>query len=758
MAAWRAVAPVSRVQAPAASALLSPLVGRKRELATLRYLFDEAVATTSSRMALLVGEAGIGKTRLVAELYGYVDGLTAITLWRQGRCLPYGDGSTFSALSEIVKAHVGVLETDDRKTAAAKLAAAVTGNGTQEWIRTRLGALIGLDAPEATREENFSAWSAFFASLAARGPLVLVFEDLHWADDALLAFLLHLVEHVDGVPLLLVATARHEFVHDHPDLVASLGAATRLDLDPLTVDQSRRLVAGLLGDVMPLGRLTDVLTQRVGGNPFYIEESVRLVAEEAERGLEVVGGRSSATELDDVCILPGTVEAILAARLDAMPGDLKAVLADAAVVGASFWPGAIAAMEGRSRGSVETCLRQLQERRLVLAARQSTVAGEREHTFCHALAREVAYRQLPRRVRLEKHVAVARWLEDEAGDRADDQAETIGRQYLTAYDLALAAHADERLAELGAAAGHYLAVAGERALKLDIGTAQARLKRATELLGSGRERGRTQRLLARALILAGRHGEAMGEFAAAARELEEAGDPNGAADAFIDLCMWQATSGNGDWESTFREAVGLYDFEAPTPELAHALQESAAVLTLRLFDPAAAEQAAGQALEVAESLGLRPLPGASSGAARQGPRSATPVGSKTMSEPSPRGRPSSPAATCCGCTTTVRISSNPLKAPPPPLKPCAPMRGSPPGWDRTTGRSLCGVAWSGDGSPWGNGRRRRSRRTTSQGSPGDPDGARRLRSCGPRAACCTSPEVSRTTEDGRTSCCPSSRP
>ena len=156
---------------------------------------------------------------------------------------------TFSALSEIVKAHAGVLETDDQRTASVKLATIAPDRPDREWLCLRLGALIGLDAPEATRDENFAAWSAFVEALAAQRPLVLVFEDLHWADEALLAFLDHLATHVHDVPLLVIATARPELFQTHAGLAEALGRVSRITLDPLTRQDTQRLAAVLLRDV-----------------------------------------------------------------------------------------------------------------------------------------------------------------------------------------------------------------------------------------------------------------------------------------------------------------------------------------------------------------------------------------------------------------------------------------------------------------------------------------------------------------------------
>ena len=163
--------------------------------------------------------------------------------WRQGHCLPYGENVTFWALGEIVKAHAGILESDARESVETKLDAVVPAGEDREWLRQRLRALLGLEAPSASRDENFAAWLRFVEEIAASDPTVLVFEDLHWADEALLAFVEHLATHAAGVPLLVVATARPELLEQHPAFAAGSTHVNRLSVDPLTPDETQQLVA-----------------------------------------------------------------------------------------------------------------------------------------------------------------------------------------------------------------------------------------------------------------------------------------------------------------------------------------------------------------------------------------------------------------------------------------------------------------------------------------------------------------------------------
>ena len=198
-----------------------PFVGREIDLALLRGVFDKCVAAGAVGLVTVVGEPGLGKSRLVAELLAYADARPELVTWRQGRCLPYGEGITFWALGEIVKAHAGILESDAAAVAAAKLEVVLPPGDERPWFRQRLLPLLGIEATSsAAQEELFTAWRRFLEHLADERPTVLVFEDLHWADEALLGFLEHLADRAEGVPLLVVGTARPELYERHATFAA----------------------------------------------------------------------------------------------------------------------------------------------------------------------------------------------------------------------------------------------------------------------------------------------------------------------------------------------------------------------------------------------------------------------------------------------------------------------------------------------------------------------------------------------------------
>src|SRR5258706_6748651 len=406
----------------------SAYVGREIDLGLLKSLFDKSAATSSVQLVTVVGEPGIGKSRIVAELLAHAQAWAPALIWRQGRCLPYGDGVTFWALGEIVKAQAGILESDDPETAGAKIDGAVPAGPDQDWLRQRLRPLVGVDVgSNAQREELFAAWRTFLEEVAEAHPTVLVFEDIHWADDAMLAFLEHLADRAQGVPLLVVATARPELFERHATFAAGLHNMNRINLVPLTDAETGRLVSGLLGAVV-LAELQGPILERAEGNPLYAEEYARLLPDPGP-----LIHRDGPVNLRPGAALPlpDSISALIAARLDTLPADRKAMLADAAVVGKVFWAGAVATIGGREVGAVIDAMRELARKELVRQARHSSMAGETEYAFWHVLARDVAYAQLPRPSRAARHVAAAEWLEAKAGDPAEDIAEVLAHPWAT---------------------------------------------------------------------------------------------------------------------------------------------------------------------------------------------------------------------------------------------------------------------------------------------------------------------------------------
>ena len=393
------------------------LVGRRREVDLLVGALDRVIQERSSQLVTIVGVPGIGKSRLVLELYDEIERRPELISWRHGRCLPYGEGITFWALGEMVKAQVGILEGDDADAAGQKLAAAVS----DPWVQSHLRPLVGLaGAAEGggdMRDEAFAAWRRFFEELAEERPLVLVFEDLHWADDNLIEFVDHLVDWAAGVPLLVVCTARPELLTRRPDWGGGKPNALTVSLSALSDEDTARLLRELLGSVLPAETQVELLA-RAGGNPLYAEEFVRMLRDRGQIGE-----------------LPETVQGLIAARLDLLEQEQKTLLQDAAVIGKRFWAGALAALGDRP--SLEADLHALERKEFVRRERASAVADDREYGFRHLLVRDVAYGQIPRVDRAEKHLLAARWIERLG--RREDHAEMLAHHYLQALELIEAA-------------------------------------------------------------------------------------------------------------------------------------------------------------------------------------------------------------------------------------------------------------------------------------------------------------------------------
>jgi class 3 adenylate cyclase/tetratricopeptide (TPR) repeat protein len=507
----------------------SAFVGREIDLALLKGLFDKTVSTSSVQLVTVVGEPGIGKSRIVAELLAYAESRVPGLTWRQGRCLPYGDGVTFWALGEIVKAQAGILESDDPTVAAAKIDGAVPAGPDRDWLRQRLRPLVGVDADSsAEREELFAAWRTFLEEVAEAHPTVLVFEDIHWADDAMLAFLEHLAGRAEGVPLFVVATARPELFERDASFGAGLANLNRVNLAPLTDAETEQLVAGLVGALVP-PELQGPILERAEGNPLYAGEFVRLLG---DKDLLVESGGVVTLRKGLDLPLPSSIGALIAARLDTLPADRKAMLADAAVLGKVFWAGAVAAMGRRELVAVTDAMHELAGKELIRPARHSSMAGESEYAFWHVLTRDVAYAQLPRAARAARHVAAATWLENKAGERAEDLAEVLAHHWATALELSRASGQVDRAASLEPKALRYLTLAGDKATQLDVAAAVASFERALALAPPGHE-ARPRLLMKAANVVAdtGRVRESIELAEQAVAGLRDQGDLVAALDA-----------------------------------------------------------------------------------------------------------------------------------------------------------------------------------------------------------------------------------
>ncbi len=409
--------------------LESKMVGRDEELSVLKQTLRRVETEGRPALVTVIGPAGVGKSRLVSELLKHVEGLPQFIYWRSGRCLAYGNTS-YSALADAIKAQCEILEDDSVEVAAKKSDATARELFGDDAVAPQIRALVGAgESRSFTREELFEAWRRFLERLAARYPLVLVLEDIHWADDGLLDFVDHVADWAQG-PIMVLALARPELFETRPSWGGGKRNAASIYLDPLSPDESGAMLEDLLsGNVSP--KLRDVIVDRSEGNPLYVEEIVRKLIDDGVLRATEAALWEIARPFEDL-ELPRSVQGLIATRIDGLPDDEKAVLQDASVIGRVFWSGAVAELTGRDPAEVRDALGRLRVKELVLPHDPSSFSGETEYSFRHLLLRDGAYDSLPKSLRAEKHAGVARWAEERAGDRADELAELIATHHLEA--------------------------------------------------------------------------------------------------------------------------------------------------------------------------------------------------------------------------------------------------------------------------------------------------------------------------------------
>jgi class 3 adenylate cyclase/tetratricopeptide (TPR) repeat protein len=575
----------------------TPLVGRDLEKPLLIGTFERSAQQRSVQLVTVVGEPGVGKSRLIGELLTHMDTKPEPTRWLHGRSLPYGEGITFWALGEIVKAAAAILETDSVDIATAKLDAAVPADEPErQWLLRRLAPLVGVESdPPAERQELFVAWRRFVEGLAVDHPTVLVFEDLHWADEALLAFLEYLAEWSQGVPLLVLCAARPELYERRPGWGAGQRNAHTINLSPLTDRETAELVSHLLAANVVDPDLEQAVLERAGGNPLYAEEFIRLLV---DQGIDTSEAKRAEAAL------PESVQALIAARLDTLTPSRKGLLQDAAVLGTVFWVAGLAEMGGTGKDEVELAVHELARKELVRPHRSSSMAGQTEYSFRHLLVRDVAYEQIPRPERARRHCAAATWIEGQAGDRIEDLAEVLAHHYLQAHELLAAAGEGEKSAELAPAARRFLTLAGERALGLDTAQAEARFSRALDLTGiDDPERPDLLVRWADAALQGGRIREAADALDDAVAALRVRGDAETTADALQFRSRAALRLGEGRHVELAAEAVSLLSERPPSAAIVAAYAQLANAYTIAGACTEAVA-AADRAVEVTEDLGL----------------------------------------------------------------------------------------------------------------------------------------------------------
>jgi class 3 adenylate cyclase len=444
----------TRVSTPQA-----PLVGRERQLAVLQAAYERSVAEQTCQLFTLLGAAGVGKSRLVAE---FASRLGANASAFRGRCLPYGEGITYWPFAQAVKEACAIADTDSPEAARAKLEQLVVGQPDAERVLPKVASLLGLADEQVTQDELFTAARRLLEGLASRRPLVVVFEDIHWAEPTFLDFVDHVADWSRNAPMLLLCTARPELLDHRAGWGGGKLNTTSLLLEPLDPEATETLLQHLLGS----DPLSDPVRARVAeaseGNPLFAEELVGMFVDTGALGREQ-GGWVPTVSFESVPI-PPSIQALLAARIDRLPPDERAAAERASVVGRAFSQRAVVALSPEEeRAEVPGILMRLVRKEL-LRPDASGLSGEDAFRFRHILIREAAYESIPKAERAQLHERFADWLESSAGERRSEQDELIGYHLEQAHryrlELGPADTRAQRLAERSAAS---LRAAGHRA-------------------------------------------------------------------------------------------------------------------------------------------------------------------------------------------------------------------------------------------------------------------------------------------------------
>ncbi|MEV6798121.1 adenylate/guanylate cyclase domain-containing protein [Micromonospora rifamycinica] len=428
---WLAVRARPRTDLRAAE--LTPMVDREHERGLLVSALHRTVNERTSQLVTVFGPAGVGKSRLLRELSRHAANLPGHRVtWLVGQCPPFGENVTYAALADIVKAWLGAPDTDDPEPLRDRLRQRLDQLGDPPDLRLAdaLGPLLGVSAGRLNPAETGAAWRRFLLALAGQGPTVLVFEDMHWADQAMLTFVEQLGAAARGVPLLVVATARPELRERQPAWTGMISGAMSISVPPMHDADIDTLYSLLLGQAALPAMARTPLIEFADGNPLYAQEYARMLM---DGGLLDPTARFDPAGTSD---MPRTVQAVIANRLDLLDPADRAVLQAAAVVGVQFWPAPVATALGRTVEWVKRALDRLQRRDMVFELPTSTMAGQPEYRFRHILVRDVCYQRLPRAERVLRHQRTADWLAQRADAGQQDLAETLANHRWAAHEIA----------------------------------------------------------------------------------------------------------------------------------------------------------------------------------------------------------------------------------------------------------------------------------------------------------------------------------
>jgi predicted ATPase/class 3 adenylate cyclase len=600
---WRALRVVSGARGSLKSAgLEAPFVGRDRELRHVKDLFHASADDGKAHLVSIAGIAGIGKSRLAWEFYKYIDGLAQVSYWHRGRCLSYGEGVTYWALADMVRMRARIAEDEDASSAAQKLAAVVEEHVADSeegrFLEPRLGHLLGLEeGSRYEREDLFAAWRLFFERLAERNPVILVFEDMQWADASLLDFIEYLLEWSRSSPIFVATLARPELLERRPTWGAGSRNFTAIYLEPLSEQAMNELLAGLVPGLPE--ELRRQILERAEGVPLYAVETVRMLL---DRGLLVQEGSVyrpvGAVETLEI---PETLHALIAARLDGLSAEERRVLQDGAVLGKTFTKQGLGALNGLSEAELDPLLASLVRKEVLSIQADPRSPEHGQYVFLQDLLRRVAYETLAKADRKAKHLAAAAFLELSLGEQ--EVVEVIASHYLNAFEAAPEAN---DATEIRAKAGEHLARAGERAASLGANEeAERYFERAAEL---SEEPAAKASLLDRAGQASWKGGGAEAAirlFESSISLYEQEGDTHAAARVSGRLAEVERWSGHiEEGLERMERAFAVISGDEPDEDLADLANRIGVAQTFLGGDPELAAERIEFALEIAESLWL----------------------------------------------------------------------------------------------------------------------------------------------------------
>jgi class 3 adenylate cyclase/tetratricopeptide (TPR) repeat protein len=479
VALWRATRVAGLLGGTLRSSTIEPpFVGRDRELRLVKQLFHSTSDDRRPQLVSVIGVGGIGKSRLVWEFEKYIDGLVADAWWHRGRCLSYGDGVAFWALAEMVRGRAGILEDEESESARAKLRATLEQHlaspDERRFVEPRLAHLLSLEeAPVGDQENLFAAARILFERVADSGPTVLVFEDIHWADSALLDFIEYLLDWSRDLPIFILTLARPELMERRPTWGAGKRNFISIALEPLSAESMETLIKGPVPGLP--GEVRERILARAEGVPFYAVETVRMLL---DRGLLVrdEAGFALTGEVESLDV-PETLQALIAARLDGLTPDERRIVQDAAVLGRTFTLRGLASVSGVVDGALESLLEALVRKEIFALLADPMSPDRGQYGFIQDLVKKVAYDTVSRRERKARHLAAAAYLRSLGDD--DDVVEVVAAHYLDAY---LSDPSDTDADEVKGEARAMLIRAGERAASLGANSeAEAHFSRAADL-------------------------------------------------------------------------------------------------------------------------------------------------------------------------------------------------------------------------------------------------------------------------------------